>query len=38
MKRVGDRSFDATDAPPDMRVLDPVAVEVAEATERSREI
>jgi hypothetical protein len=37
MKRLGDPSFDATDAPPDMRVLDPVAVEVAEATERSRE-
>lgn len=37
MRRVGDRTFDTTDAPPDLRILDPAAVEVAEATERSRE-
>jgi hypothetical protein len=37
MERIGDPAFDAEDAPPDMRALDPVAIEVAEATETSRE-
>ena len=37
MERLADPAFASVDVPPDMRVLDPVAVEVAEATETARE-
>lgn len=37
MERLEDPVFADADTPPDMRVLDPVAVEVAEATETARE-
>lgn len=37
MDRLLDPAFVAADKPPDMKILDPVAVEVAEATETARE-
>ena len=37
MERLPDPAFASVDVPPDMRVLDPVAVEVAEITETARE-